>query len=90
MLFPSFTLPSFCLWGIRNAFIEAAKSSGVAPLPFPSQNTITLDIRRAAAAQNVVQYMSLWAGQATQLFNDGLSAEEVIHRIVDEATPMLR
>ncbi|WP_074011133.1 NAD(P)H-dependent flavin oxidoreductase [Numidum massiliense] len=76
--------------GLRNAFIEAVESSGVAPLPFPSQNTITSDIRRAAAAQNEAQYMSLWAGQATRLLNDGVSAEEVIHRIVDEATRILR
>jgi nitronate monooxygenase len=71
--------------GIRNAFIEHVENSGVEPLPFPSQNTATGDIRRAAAAQNNPQYLSLWAGQATRLLTDGEHAEEIMKQIISQA-----
>lgn len=75
--------------GVRNAFIEQVESSGVEPLPFPTQNTVTGDIRRAAAVQNDEQYMSLWAGQATRLLTDGEEARLVFERVVSEAQAVL-
>ncbi|UHA75535.1 NAD(P)H-dependent flavin oxidoreductase [Paenibacillus sp. 481] len=75
--------------GVRNAFIEQVEQSGVAPLPFPSQNTITGDIRRAAAAQNKAGQMSLWAGQATRLLKENQTAEHIVHETVDHAESLL-
>ncbi|MBN6189364.1 nitronate monooxygenase [Aneurinibacillus sp. BA2021] len=75
--------------GIRNAFIDHVERSGVAPLPFPTQNTATGDIRKAAAQQNDARYLSLWAGQATRLLTDGEAAEAIVARIVQEACDRL-
>ncbi|MFT9846546.1 NAD(P)H-dependent flavin oxidoreductase [Aneurinibacillus sp. REN35] len=75
--------------GIRNAFIDHVERSGVAPLPFPTQNTATGDIRKAAARQNDSRYLSLWAGQATRLLTDGEAAEAIVAQIVQEARERL-
>ncbi|WP_044639782.1 NAD(P)H-dependent flavin oxidoreductase [Risungbinella massiliensis] len=71
--------------GIRNRFIEQMDSSQIGPLPFPSQNTLTGDIRKRAAETNQTDYMSLWAGQATRLLKAEQTAEEVIRELLDEA-----
>ncbi|GEN35713.1 MULTISPECIES: NAD(P)H-dependent flavin oxidoreductase [Aneurinibacillus] len=76
--------------GIRNAFIDHVENSGVAPLPFPSQNTATGDIRKEAAAQNDPRYLSLWAGQATRLLTDGDRAEEIVKEIIAQAQELLK
>ena len=73
--------------GIRNAFIRQWDESGLEPLPFPSHNTITRDIRNAAAAQHNSDYMSLWAGQGTRLLKAGQSAEEIVAETVAQAKP---
>lgn len=71
--------------GIRNRFIEQVESSKIEPLPFPSQNTLTGDIRKRAAETNQADYMSLWAGQATRLLKAEQTAEEVIREVLEEA-----
>jgi nitronate monooxygenase len=71
--------------GIANAFINRMASSGVEPLPFPAQNTVTRDIRDAASKQNSAQYMSLWAGQGTRLLTSGQRAEAIVTEIVRAA-----
>lgn len=71
--------------GIRNAFIDYVESSGIEPLPFPTQNTATGDIRRAAAIQNDSRYLSLWAGQATRLLTDGERAEAIVEQVIKQA-----
>jgi nitronate monooxygenase len=75
--------------GIRNAFIEQFEAAGVAPLPFPSQNTVTSPIRKAAAAQNKAEYMSLWAGQATRLLTADEPAKEIVQRVINQAKAIL-
>lgn len=75
--------------GIANRFIARWNSSGVEPLPFPTQNTITRDIRNAAAEQSNPEYMSLWAGQGTRMLKDGKSAEEILKEIVNKAFKLL-
>ncbi len=75
--------------GIRNAFIRQWDESGLEPLPFPSQNTITRDIRNAAAAQRNADYMSLWAGQGTRLLKAGQSAEEIVAETIEQAQKIL-
>jgi len=75
--------------GIRNAFIRQWDESGLEPLPFPSQNTITRDIRNAAAAQRNADYISLWAGQGTRLLKAGQSAEEIVAETIEQAQKIL-
>jgi nitronate monooxygenase len=75
--------------GILNQFIQQWDSGDVAPLAFPTQNTITRDIRYAAAQQNNIENMSLWAGQATRLLKSGQGAQEIIAETVHQASAIL-
>lgn len=75
--------------GISNAFIRQWEESGLEPLPFPSQNTATRDIRGAAASQRNPDYMSLWAGQGTRLLKAGQSAEEIVSETIEQAQKLL-
>ncbi len=43
--------------------------------PYPYQNTLTRDIRNAAAAQDRAEFLSLWAGQAFPLAQDAPVAQ---------------
>ncbi|PLT27659.1 NAD(P)H-dependent flavin oxidoreductase [Peribacillus deserti] len=75
--------------GIRNTFIDEFERSGIDPLPFPSQNTLTGDIRKEAARQNNSEYMALWSGQAARLIRDQMGAGELILKTVEEAEEVL-
>ncbi|MBB6671747.1 NAD(P)H-dependent flavin oxidoreductase [Cohnella nanjingensis] len=75
--------------GIRNAFIRQWEDGGTAPLPFPTQNTATRDIRNAAARQSRSDYMSLWAGQGTRLLKEGQRAEEIVAETARQALSLL-
>lgn len=76
--------------GIVNTFIRQWDESGVEPLPFPTQNTITRDIRNASADQRNAEYMSLWAGQGTRMLTDGQKAENLISEIIQQASSILK
>ncbi|MBY0160765.1 nitronate monooxygenase [Cytobacillus firmus] len=71
--------------GIRNAFIKQWDASGVEPLPFPTQNTVTRDIRNAANRQSNPEYMSLWAGQGTRGLTSGQPAADIVAETIREA-----
>lgn len=75
--------------GIKNKFIDSWKQSGAEPLPFPTQNTATRDIRNTAAQQSNPEYMSLWAGQGTRLLKSGQHAREIILETVQQAQALL-
>lgn len=75
--------------GIRNEFIDFWENIDIKPLAFPTQNTLTRDIRNAAAKQNNANYMSLWAGQGLRMLTSGQSAEEIIEEILEEARAIL-
>ncbi|TWT04250.1 nitronate monooxygenase [Planococcus sp. CPCC 101016] len=75
--------------GIKNRFIQEFEQSGIQPLPFPSQNTITKDIRAAAARANDPAYMSLWAGQSTRSLTKEIGAAEIVQTIIEEAKKIL-
>ncbi|MGB6407173.1 MAG: nitronate monooxygenase family protein [Planococcus donghaensis] len=75
--------------GIANRFIREFEQSGVAPLPFPSQNTLTKDIRAAAAKLRNPEFMSLWAGQSTRSLNEEKAAAEIVQEILKEAKEVL-
>ncbi|WP_233569767.1 NAD(P)H-dependent flavin oxidoreductase [Falsibacillus albus] len=71
--------------GLMNKFIRRFEASGIHPLPFPSQNTLTKDIRKEAAKQKNKEFLSLWAGQGTRLLTGDLTAKEIIDEIMEEA-----
>lgn len=76
--------------GIKNRFIEEVEKEGIAPLPFPSQNTITKDIRAAAAENNNAEFMSLWAGQSTRMLTEEQKAADIVDSIMEQAQQMVR
>lgn len=75
--------------GIHNAFIRSWENSGIAPLPFPTQNTLTREIRNAAARENNAEYMALWAGQGTRLLTEDQAAGEIVEQVMREALEKL-
>jgi nitronate monooxygenase len=75
--------------GIKNRFIEGFEKTGAAPLPFPSQNTITKDIRAAAAKNNEPEFMSLWAGQSTCMLTEEQDAAGIVRSIMEQARQIL-
>jgi nitronate monooxygenase len=76
--------------GIKNEFISQYESFGILPLPFPSQNTLTADIRKAASERSEINYMSLWSGQGTRLLKTDQSAETIIRETLFEMEEVLR
>ena len=75
--------------GIKNRFIEEFEQTGIEPLPFPSQNTITKDIRAAAATAHNPEFMSLWAGQSTCSLIEEMGAAEIVETIIEEAKAII-
>jgi nitronate monooxygenase len=71
--------------GISNKFIKLWKASNQEPFPFPIQNEMTKEIRKAAAEKNDPEFMSLWAGQGLRMLREGYSARAIIQEIVNEA-----
>ncbi|MGG1633348.1 nitronate monooxygenase family protein [Paenibacillus sp. FSL K6-3182] len=71
--------------GIRNSFVKQWEENGIEPLPFPTQNTVTRDIRNAASSQNNSEYMSLWAGQGTRMLTSGQTAEDIVAETIRQA-----
>ena len=62
--------------GIANRFTrEMEKEENVAP--FPHQNPLTTEMRKASAAQGSHDFLSLWAGQSFPLARDASAAEIV-------------
>jgi nitronate monooxygenase len=75
--------------GVTNEFIQVWDAHGVEPLPFPTQNTATRDIRNAAAQQNNPEYMSLWAGQGLRMLTAGQSAAHIVQETIQQAKSIL-
>jgi nitronate monooxygenase len=69
--------------GIRNRFTEAFAT--VDPAPFPEQQQLTHDIRRAAAAAGRTDLMQMWAGQGAPLVRS-LAAADLVRALVAEAS----
>lgn len=65
--------------GISNTFVKRFETSRIDPLPFPSQNTVTQDIRAAAKKEGDADYMSLWGGQGLRLLK-----KQSVSDILDE------
>lgn len=75
--------------GIRNTFIQHWETSHTKPLPFPTQNTLTREIRNASARQNNPEYMALWAGQGTRMLTADQAAGDIVNQIVEDARKIL-
>lgn len=75
--------------GIKNRFIEEFEQKNIEPLPFPSQNTATKDIRAAAAKAANPEFMSLWAGQSTRMLTHEMAAADIVRTIMREAEQLL-
>jgi len=72
--------------GIRNRFMEEMDEHKIPP--FPVQNAYTKDIRAAAANEDRMEFLSLWAGQAASL-GRAVPAAEVVEGTVREAARRL-
>ncbi|WP_313891638.1 nitronate monooxygenase [Psychrobacillus sp.] len=68
--------------GISNQFMHEMKDYEQHLPEFPIQNTLTQSIRKAAAAQNNKEFMSLWSGQNSTLAKRE-TVEELIQRVMN-------
>ena len=75
--------------GIKNRFIEEFENGQAAPLPFPSQNTVTKDLWAAAAQHNNPEFMSLWAGQSTRMLTEEQGAADIIQSTIRQAQQII-
>jgi nitronate monooxygenase len=64
--------------GIQNRFMEEMNRAGIVPLPYPWQNALTRPLRKAGAAANDSEVLSLWAGQGS-----ALATEQNVQQLVD-------
>ena len=69
--------------GINNDFMRRMAAHQKEVPAYPVQNALTGEMRAAAARQNQVQYMSLWAGQGVALART-LGAAELIDTLSAE------
>ncbi|MCL6442591.1 MAG: nitronate monooxygenase [Alicyclobacillus sp.] len=69
--------------GIQTKFMEQMKEYPGNIPPYPVQNALTQDIRRAAAKQNEPEYMSMWAGQGLRL-TTSRSAAAIVRDTVEQ------
>lgn len=74
--------------GIRNELIIDLEKHLEDILPYPEQHYMTAPIRKAAAQQNLSQYMSLWAGQRSRL-SQALPADILMRQFANEALLLL-
>jgi nitronate monooxygenase len=65
--------------GIKNRFILEMKNAEIAPYPY--QNDLTKEIRKAAAIQGKSDFMSLWAGENVHLSTAG-SVKEILKKFI--------
>jgi len=69
--------------GLRNRYITEMEAANAPILPFPLQNSLTGSLRKAAAAANNTDFMSMWCGQSASL-SRGLPAAKLIEAIIAE------
>ena len=68
--------------GIVNGFLD--RNSAAAPAAYPQVHYLTAPMRTAARADGEPDLINLWAGQAYELIEHGVSAEHVIERMAAE------
>lgn len=70
--------------GIKNKFISEMEPYEDTLPPFPVQNTLTKEIRKAASLQKNKDFMSLWSGQSPRLAKNQ-SVNELMKKVISEA-----
>jgi nitronate monooxygenase len=68
--------------GIRNAFIEAVENTEYI-LPYPYQNKLTGELRRAAKAMGNLDFVSIWLGQSINQYSD-CSTDEILKELIED------
>lgn len=68
--------------GIRNTFIEATEQTAFV-LPYPYQNKITKELRKAAKLNENAEFVSIWLGQSIHQFS-GDSTMDIIKRLIEQ------
>jgi nitronate monooxygenase len=75
--------------GIKNRFLDEMAGHEGELAPYPAQNALTGDLRKAAQEQDRPEFMSLWAGQGLRLVRP-LPAAELVGSIIEGADAALR
>lgn len=73
--------------GIVNEYVRRMTPHEAGLPAYPVQNALTAEIRKAAAAANRPEYLSLWAGQAAGLSRaraPGIHAADLIAQLIEE------
>lgn len=68
--------------GIRNTFVEEVENTDFI-LPYPYQNKLTGELRKAARIQNNSEFVNLWTGQSISELNEG-STTEILGNLIEE------
>lgn len=69
--------------GIRNTFIDAVENTAFI-LPYPYQNKLTNELRKAAKAKNHPGFVSIWTGQSIHDFS-GNTTEEILRDLIKDS-----
>ncbi|MFL5788779.1 MAG: NAD(P)H-dependent flavin oxidoreductase [Flavisolibacter sp.] len=68
--------------GIRNAFIEAVENTEYI-IPYPYQNKLTSELRRAAKAMGNLDFVSIWLGQSINKYS-GRPTDEILRELIED------
>lgn len=68
--------------GIKNTFIEAVENSDFI-LPYPYQNKLTGELRKASRSQKNSEFVNLWVGQSINEFC-GETTTEILKNLIKE------
>lgn len=74
---------------IHNKFITRMDSNKANILDYPIQNALTRTMRKEAEKQGCTDFMSMWAGQSSQL-SRGIGALNLINQLVCEVDDILK
>ncbi|WP_370901117.1 NAD(P)H-dependent flavin oxidoreductase [Chryseobacterium gossypii] len=69
--------------GIKNKYTEVLERSEYI-LPYPYQNKLTNELRKASKKLGNTDFVSIWAGQSIHRYSE-LSSEEILKGLIDES-----
>ncbi|MGN7866915.1 NAD(P)H-dependent flavin oxidoreductase [Chryseobacterium sp. 22458] len=68
--------------GIRNKYIETVENSGYI-LPYPYQNKLTNELRKAAKLQQNIDFVGIWTGQSIHDYSEH-STTEILRNLIEQ------
>lgn len=71
--------------GLKNKFIERFENSELI-LPYPYQNKLTGELRKAAKTNENADFVSIWAGQSIHQYS-AKSTSEILMDLINEVNP---